>query len=173
MPSLCYFPRSADIPMLVAGDFNSEPGSAAHSLLVKRKVEDSMMDSIDQLKFLRDQKLSHSLDLASAYSQLVDAAVGDCSQQLLKQRQRMDPKTKEPMFTNLGYNYKGTLDYILYTSRFLQPTALLELPSESDVLCGSGDKPAGTPPKQEDHLPNGQYSSDHVALLAEFQYIRQ
>ena len=27
---------SADIPMLVAGDFNSEPGSAAHQLLVKQ-----------------------------------------------------------------------------------------------------------------------------------------
>ena len=30
---------SADIPMLVAGDFNSVPGSAAHSLLVKHSVE--------------------------------------------------------------------------------------------------------------------------------------
>lgn len=29
---------SADIPMLVAGDFNSVPGSAAHSLLVNRIV---------------------------------------------------------------------------------------------------------------------------------------
>lgn len=30
---------SADIPMLVAGDFNSVPGSAAHSLLVKQSVD--------------------------------------------------------------------------------------------------------------------------------------
>ena len=30
---------SADIPMLVAGDFNSIPGSAAHSLLVKHSVD--------------------------------------------------------------------------------------------------------------------------------------
>ena len=30
---------SADIPMLVAGDFNSVPGSAAHALLVKRSVD--------------------------------------------------------------------------------------------------------------------------------------
>lgn len=30
---------SADIPMLVAGDFNSVPGSAAHDLLTKRSVE--------------------------------------------------------------------------------------------------------------------------------------
>ena len=32
---------SADIPMLVAGDFNSTPGSAAHVLLVKRSVPSS------------------------------------------------------------------------------------------------------------------------------------
>ena len=30
---------SADIPMLVAGDFNSQPGSAAHSLLVNHSVD--------------------------------------------------------------------------------------------------------------------------------------
>lgn len=32
---------SADIPMLVAGDFNSMPGSAAHALLVHRSVSSS------------------------------------------------------------------------------------------------------------------------------------
>jgi hypothetical protein len=37
--------RSADIPMLVAGDFNSIPGSAAHSLLVKGRVEPSQLVS--------------------------------------------------------------------------------------------------------------------------------
>ena len=31
---------SADIPMLVAGDFNSVPGSAAHQLLVKQAVDE-------------------------------------------------------------------------------------------------------------------------------------
>ena len=31
---------SADIPMLVAGDFNSVPGSAAHQLLVKQTVDE-------------------------------------------------------------------------------------------------------------------------------------
>jgi hypothetical protein len=36
---------SADIPMLVAGDFNSIPGSPAHCLLVKGKIEASMMVS--------------------------------------------------------------------------------------------------------------------------------
>lgn len=35
--------RSADIPMLVAGDFNSIPGSPAHCLLVKGKIDPHLM----------------------------------------------------------------------------------------------------------------------------------
>ncbi len=38
-------PPSADIPMLVAGDFNSTPGSAAHSLLVRGRVEPAQLVS--------------------------------------------------------------------------------------------------------------------------------
>lgn len=151
---------SADIPMLVAGDFNSEPGSAAHSLLTKRRVDESSMNAIDPLGFLKEQKLTHSLELASAYSSMYDAAVSN-NPQLLKQRQRVDPVHREPLFTNLANTFKGTLDYVLYTTKFLQPTALLELPTEPEILA-----------RPEEHLPNAQYSSDHVALLAEFQYTR-
>lgn len=40
-----------------------------------------------------------------------------------------------------------------------QPTAILELPTEADVQT-----------RPEDQLPNAQYSSDHLAIMAEFQY---
>ncbi len=89
---------------------------------------------------------------------MYDTAVSN-NPQLLKQRQRVDGTHREPLFTNLANNYKGTLDYILYTTKFLQPTALLELPTEAEILA-----------KPDEHLPNAQYSSDHVALLAEFTY---
>eukprot|EP00199_Chlamydomonas_sp_CCMP681_P000237 CAMPEP_0119108246 /NCGR_PEP_ID=MMETSP1180-20130426/13547_1 /TAXON_ID=3052 ORGANISM="Chlamydomonas cf sp, Strain CCMP681" /NCGR_SAMPLE_ID=MMETSP1180 /ASSEMBLY_ACC=CAM_ASM_000741 /LENGTH=547 /DNA_ID=CAMNT_0007093841 /DNA_START=156 /DNA_END=1799 /DNA_ORIENTATION=+ len=152
---------SADIPMLVAGDFNSEPGSAAHSLLVKRRVDESCMQAtIDPLGFLKEQKLTHSLELASAYSSLADAPLS-VDPRVAKQKARLDPTHKEPLFTNLANNYKGTLDYILYTTKFLQPTAVLELPMEQDILA-----------HEKEHLPNAQYSSDHVALVAEFTYTR-
>lgn len=32
-----------------------------------------------------------------------------------KHRQRMDPNTKEPLFTNCTRDFTGTLDYIFYT----------------------------------------------------------
>lgn len=34
---------SADIPMLVAGDFNSTPGSPAHCLLVKGRIDPALL----------------------------------------------------------------------------------------------------------------------------------
>lgn len=63
-------------------------------------------------------------------------------------------------FTNMGRDFQGTLDYVLYTTNSLVPTATLELPEESDL-------------KDMRHragLPNETWSSDHIALLAEFHY---
>ncbi|XP_031740193.1 carbon catabolite repressor protein 4 homolog 1 isoform X2 [Cucumis sativus] len=56
---------SADIPMLVCGDFNSVPGSAPHSLLAMGKVEPSHPDlAVDPLNLFRPpSKLIHKLQL--------------------------------------------------------------------------------------------------------------
>jgi CCR4-NOT transcription complex subunit 6 len=153
---------SADIPMLVAGDFNSVPGSPAHSLLLHGKVDHAVLDqSFDPLNFLKEQKLVHTLPLASAYARVMDANVSSPGDHRLeKQRARLCPKTHEPLFTNISKDFKGTLDYILYTKDSLIPTAILELPAEAEIL--------GTP---DETLPNAIYSSDHIALLAEFEYV--
>ena len=79
---------------------------------------------------------------------------------LAKQKQRLDGKCHEPVFTNINKDFRGTLDYILYTNNSLVPTAVLELPAEQEMVSG------------KEHLPNAQYSSDHIALLSEFQYVR-
>lgn len=64
-------------------------------------------------------------------------------------------------FTNMGQGFQGTLDYVLYTTNSLVPTATLELPDEADIKSSRTTR-AG--------LPNETWSSDHIALLAEFQY---
>lgn len=64
-------------------------------------------------------------------------------------------------FTNMGQGFQGTLDYVLYTTNSLVPTATLELPDEADIKSSRSTR-AG--------LPNETWSSDHIALLAEFQY---
>ena len=62
-------------------------------------------------------------------------------------------------FTNFTRDFKGTLDYILYTSDSLIPTATLELMDESEVRLGP-----------EAGLPSEVLSSDHLALAVTFQY---
>jgi CCR4-NOT transcription complex subunit 6 len=58
-------------------------------------------------------------------------------------------------------DFKATLDYVLYTRDSLAPAGLLELPAEAEVVAKPGDS-----------LPNANWSSDHVCLMAEFQILQ-
>lgn len=59
------------------------------------------------------------LPLLSAYATMFDAN-GAVDSRLQKQKQRLDQRHHEPMFTNITKDFKGTLDYILYTTSSLQ-----------------------------------------------------
>ncbi|CAK9177818.1 unnamed protein product [Ilex paraguariensis] len=106
---------SADIPMLVCGDFNAVPGSAPHALLALGKVDPMNTDlAVDPLGILRpSSKLVHQLPLVSAYSSFARIGVGLSLEQ---QRRRMDPATNEPLFTNCTRDFIGTHDYIFYSA---------------------------------------------------------
>ena len=156
---------SAAIPMVVAGDFNSAPGSAAHALLVRRAVDPAHPDLLnDPLGVLRPaSKLTHGLPLASAYAAAaaVPASAGGAAGRL---RAGVDVSgTGEPRWTNAGRDFRGTLDYVLYSADALVPTALLELPGEEGLSPGGGPGGIGG-------LPSETWSSDHVALMAEFAH---
>ncbi|XP_075511372.1 carbon catabolite repressor protein 4 homolog 1-like isoform X1 [Primulina tabacum] len=145
---------SADIPMLVCGDFNSVPGSAPHSLLAMGKVDPLHPElAVDPLGILRPAaKLTHQLPLVSAYSSFARAGVGLG----LEQRRRMDPTTNEPLFTNCTRDFIGTHDYIFYSADSLSVESLLELLDEDSL-------------RKDTALPSPEWSSDHIALLAEFR----
>ncbi|KAL0346307.1 UNVERIFIED_CONTAM: Carbon catabolite repressor protein 41 [Sesamum radiatum] len=145
---------SADIPMLVCGDFNSVPGSAPHNLLAMGKVDPLHPDlAIDPLGILRPAaKLTHQLPLVSAYSSFARVGVGLG----LEQRRRMDPATNEPIFTNCTRDFIGTHDYIFYSADSLTVESLLELLDEDSL-------------RKDTALPSPEWSSDHIALLAEFR----
>jgi hypothetical protein len=55
---------------------------------------------VDPLGLLRDTKLQHSLPLASAYAALLDHP--PINEQLKRQRSRLDPTNREPLFTNFN-----------------------------------------------------------------------
>ncbi|KAK4725514.1 hypothetical protein R3W88_028293 [Solanum pinnatisectum] len=146
---------SADIPMLVCGDFNSMPGSAPHTLLALGKVDPMHQDLVvDPLGILRPaSKLTHQLPLVSAYSSFARMGVGLGLEQ---QRRRMDPNTNEPLFTNCTRDFIGTHDYIFYSADSLTVESLLELLDEESL-------------RKDTALPSPEWSSDHIALLAEFR----
>ncbi|GFZ20919.1 DNAse I-like superfamily protein [Actinidia rufa] len=146
---------SAKIPMLVCGDFNAIPGSAPHALLALGKVDPMDPDlAVDPLGILRPvSKLAHQLPLVSAYSTFARMAVGLGLEQ---HRRRMDPTTNEPLFTNCTRDFIGTLDYIFYSADTLTVESLLELLDEDSL-------------RKDTALPSPEWSSDHVALLAEFR----
>ncbi|KAM7500277.1 hypothetical protein LguiA_024691 [Lonicera macranthoides] len=146
---------SADIPMLVCGDFNSVPGSAPHALLAMGKVDPMHPElAIDPLGILRPAtKLTHQLPLVSAYSSFARIGAGLGFEQ---QRRRMDPTTNEPLFTNCTRDFIGTLDYIFYSADSLSVESLLELLDEDSL-------------RKDTALPSPEWSSDHIALLAEFR----
>ncbi|WZZ05333.1 hypothetical protein YC2023_091254 [Brassica napus] len=146
---------SADIPMLVCGDFNTIPASAPHSLLAVGKVDPMHPDlMVDPLGILRPHtKLTHQLPLVSAYSSFARMGGSLTAEQ---QRRRMDPASNEPLFTNCTRDFIGTLDYIFYTADTLTVESLLELLDEESL-------------RKDTALPSPEWSSDHIALLAEFR----
>nr|XP_043609850.1 carbon catabolite repressor protein 4 homolog 1-like [Erigeron canadensis] len=146
---------SADIPMLVCGDFNSVPGSAPHTLLAAGKVDPMHPDlAVDPLGILRPAtKLTHSLPLVSAYSSFARPGGGFSTEQ---QKRRVDPATNEPLFTNCTRDFIGTLDYIFYSADSLIVESLLELLDEDRL-------------RKDTAIPSAEWSSDHIALLAEFR----
>lgn len=156
--------NSAKIPMVIAGDLNSIPGSAPHTLIVDRFVDVSRHDlATDPLNLFPTDKSSmpsHSLDLCSVYSAAYNSTAQSSGMHRL--RQQLDDVYHEPRFTNITHDFKETLDYILFTSPELNLTGVLDLPHLGDIL--DGNFASG--------LPNAQCASDHVALMAEFEFAK-
>ncbi|KAL3514141.1 hypothetical protein ACH5RR_026858 [Cinchona calisaya] len=144
---------SSGIPILVCGVMNSLPGSDPHRFLINGEVGCFNEKYRDPLGIHKHLKLSHSMHLASAYAQLLDSnEVGQ------HQKEKMDHQTLEPLFTCFRPSFSRTLDYILYSKNRLKVDGLLEL-LDYDSL-------------ENRLLPSPLWSSDHVALMANFRVKR-
>ncbi|CAN6542740.1 unnamed protein product [Malus baccata var. baccata] len=116
------------IPLLICADLNYVPQSDPYTFISKGRIEILLSKETDQSGILQTLKLSHSLNLSDGVKD--------------HQREKMNPGTKEPLFTNFTPSFFGTIDYIFYT--------VLEL---HDI---------------EGCLPSDKWSSDHIALMASF-----
>jgi CCR4-NOT transcription complex subunit 6 len=91
------------IPLIICGDFNSSPGSAAYNLIVHGKLTEEHPDLEKRMYGnLSRVGMSHPFKLKSAYG-----AIGELS------------------FTNYTPEFKDILDYIWYSSNAIHVTGLL------------------------------------------------
>lgn len=130
------------MPMIVAGDFNSQPNSGVLEFLTNSKISTSHADFKEYdyeqvLKVFSHAKLANSLthpfNMKSAY----------------------DQATME--FTNFTYEFKDIIDYVFYTGQ-MNPLGVL---GSMDKEWFKSNKVVGCP---HPHVP-----SDHFSLLVEFE----
>jgi len=135
------------VPLVIAGDFNSLPGSDPHSLL----ANGGMQPQEDPHGLLAQLPLRHQLPLRSAMA-TVGAHVNASAES--HELQKM-----EPPYTNFTAHFVGTLDYLWYTYDRLTVGGLLEMVEDRQV-------------HENTALPSPLFSSDHVPLLSEFHFKR-
>ncbi|CAO3640346.1 unnamed protein product [Mucor fragilis] len=120
------------LPTIICGDFNSVPESGVYELLSKGTLAKDHPEFGGHLYgSFTSEGISHKLALKSSYSQVGELDI-----------------------TNYTPGYKGTLDYIWYTSNTLDVMSLLGGVSQ-DYL----DKVVG--------FPNPHFPSDHIPLMTE------
>jgi len=139
--------NTQQVPLVIAGDFNSLPGSDPHTLL----AAGCLQPQEDPHGLLQQLPLRHAFPLRSAMA-TVGAHVNASAES--HELQKM-----EPPYTNFTAHFVGTLDYLWYTMDRLSVGGLLEVVDDRLV-------------QEHTALPSPLFSSDHLPLLAEFHFKR-
>lgn len=118
-------------PIVLAGDFNTQPESAVYHFLATGHVPKCHHATLHGvLKGLpQNLEFHHEVGLASAYAKVLG---------------------REPRCTNVTHEFEGTLDYLWYSKKSLRPMAVLDIPPHSCLK-----EEIGLPSKKfpSDHLP--------------------
>lgn len=109
---LCNRKNEPNMPMVIAGDFNSEPSNAVFTLLQTGKVDPTHKDwNGTNYGKLSKEGCSHRFKLQNCFG-------GIC----------------EPEFSNYNGDFMGILDYIWYTSESIRVLGALEPPTKAEIL---------------------------------------
>ncbi|KAJ8598977.1 hypothetical protein CTAYLR_009260 [Chrysophaeum taylorii] len=135
-----------DLPLVIAGDFNSVPTSSVYALLATGTVDPNHADlhppndkRRGPFSILPDPRnINHRLNLASAYRVALGA---------------------EPSFTILTPAFQGTLDYVWYDPATLRCAAVAQIPSHHLLTTTAKG------------LPNAQFPSDHIMLACDLFFL--
>lgn len=120
-------PDKPRMPILLGGDFNSEPNSGVHALIADGQVplDHADLAGRDYQRFAKDVGFKHDLKLRSCYN-------------------------GELPYTNYTADFKGIIDYMFYSADALAPIKLLG-PVPNDIMTTFDGCP--NPHFPSDHLP--------------------
>jgi CCR4-NOT transcription complex subunit 6 len=126
-----------NMPLLICGDFNSMPNSAVYELWRQGPVRSDHEDlSYDPCQILVNLPVGHQLKLSSAYEM--------CN-------------GSEAQYTNYTEEFKGTLDYVWFSTETLAVLAISQVDDEPQL-------------QQETALPSSTRPSDHISLVTTFLF---
>jgi CCR4-NOT transcription complex subunit 6 len=136
--------RGTNLPLIICGDFNSTPDTAVYDLLSRQSVHPGHPDVNVATNDDVPNVLPDAMNITHSFQ------LGSAYQTVLGD---------EPWVTNYTQNFKGVLDYIWYSAPNLRPLAVAPIPEEKE-LTRTGEA-----------LPSTEYSSDHIMLIADMQFI--
>ncbi|KAI6181629.1 Leucine-rich repeat and Endonuclease exonuclease phosphatase domain containing protein [Aphelenchoides besseyi] len=132
-----------DVPMVLAGDFNSLPTSEVLDYLIKGQISKDH----EELQHFHG---STALDSISS---------GDTTDSSYRHRLSLEAamNLQNPSITNITTKFKATVDYILATPRSLQCLGFLK-----------GVKKKWMKANEINDLPNALFPSDHIPVVAQY-----
>ncbi|TMW66426.1 hypothetical protein Poli38472_004191 [Pythium oligandrum] len=168
------------VPVIICGDFNNSPESPLYEYMENSFMQKPNLEGVQDV-------------FRSAYGRYKQNAQSspyhDAESSLELGLQHEEGKKDEPPHTTVNFRRCWTIDYVWYSQNTLVPTRILDIPSEAalrseegpadwfnrlamlDSYSKSGRLPTGF---QGNHngIPNSQFGSDHVPIMAEFEFLR-
>lgn len=167
------------LPVILAGDFNSQPISSALSTIY---AEDIILGEPNEKQtqnastfrvpadcgerekeiYQRVQKWvtrkKQSRQLMPLYGKMRSAYENyQCPPNKITADERLTRDETFPSYTNYTVNFKGTLDHIFYNQDALKVKHLLEIPEQKDL-------------QMQTAIPSTKYPSDHFRIEAIFTF---
>lgn len=159
---------------MLCGDFNNSPESAVYEYMENSFMQAQNVEGVTE-HFQSAYKLYKQNALASGFHDPETLKIGES-------------KSDEPLHTTVNYRRCWTIDYIWYSQSSLVPSKILDIPDESvlrseegppnwlnrlalsDSYNKSGRLPSGLN-GNHNGIPNSRLGSDHVPIMAEFQFL--
>eukprot|EP00644_Phytophthora_capsici_P000950 jgi/Phyca11/551623/estExt2_Genewise1Plus.C_PHYCAscaffold_430066 len=168
----------SSVPIVLCGDFNNSPESPIYEYMENSFMQKPNLEGVSEA-FRSAYAFYKPNALASALEH---------SEEVLQSLKVEEGKKAEPPHTTVNYRRCWTIDYIWYSKSSLVPSRVLEIPSEStlraedgpgnwfnrlamaDSLNRSGRLPSGLHGNYNG-IPNSVFGSDHVPIMAEFEFL--